>query len=72
MAYSKKATKQSDVEFAQGIYIKRKENESGGYIALSIRREDGGYDKYTFFPKKKQEREGYIDYYGIVNNFKGE
>lgn len=72
MACSKKTTKKTDVEFAQGIYVKRKENDHGGFISLSIKREDGGYDKYTFFPKKKQESEDYIEYYGIVNNFKGE
>lgn len=70
MAYSKKTTKKTnDVEFANGIYIKRYENEKGGFITLAIRDENGEFKNYTFYPKKNQEDERYVDYYGIVNNF---
>lgn len=74
MAYSKKkTTAKADVEFANGIYIKRYENERGGFITLAIRDEDGEYKNYTFYPKKNQEDpDRYIDYYGIVNNYKKE
>lgn len=72
MAYSKKQSKKADREFAQGIYIKRMENEKVDLISVVIKNDDGGYDKYVFYPKKEQKDERYIEYYGLVDNYKKE
>ena len=81
MAYNKKTTttkktqtttqpKKGEKEFAQGIYIKRMENEKVDLISVVIRRPDeSGYDKYVFYPKKEQKDDRYIEYYGLVDNY---
>lgn len=78
MAYNKKTTttkkatvqpKKGEKEFAQGIYIKRMENEKVDLISVVIRNEEGGYDKYVFYPKKEQKDDRYIEYYGLVDNY---
>ncbi len=59
-------------QFANGIFVKRKETARGDLILISIRRPEGGYDKYVFYPKKEQKDDRYIEYYGFVDNYKGE
>lgn len=75
MAYNKKTQqkKTGDKEFAKGIYIKRMENEKVDLISVVIKRPDeSGYDKYVFYPKKEQKDDRYIEYYGLVDNYKKE
>lgn len=61
-----------DRQFANGIYVKRKESANVDLISIAIRRPDGnGYDKYVFYPKKNQRDDRYIEYYGYVDNYKG-
>lgn len=57
----------TEKEFAKGIYIKKFTNQYGDWLFVSIKRADGGYDNYKFYPKKEQKNDNFIDFYGVVD-----
>lgn len=60
-------------EYAKGIYIKKLEGKYGEWLSVSIKKADGSYDNYKFYPKKEQKSDKYTEFYGVFdNNFKSE
>ena len=58
-----------DKEYAQGIYIKKFTNQYGDWLSVAIKDGDG-YKNYKFYPKKEQKSDKYVDFYGVVDDWK--
>lgn len=56
-------------EFANGIFVKKFQGKYGDIIAISIKKPDGTYDNYKFYPKKEQKNDKYVDFYGVVDTW---
>lgn len=60
----------SEKNYAQGIYIKKFTGEYGDWLSVAIKNSKGGYDNYKFYPKKEQKSDKYIEFYGLVDDWK--
>lgn len=60
----------ADKEYAQGIFVKKFTNQYGDWISIAIKNDNGEYDRYKFYPKKEQKSDKYIDFYGVVDDWK--
>lgn len=60
----------ADKEYANGIYIKKFTNQYGDWIALTIKKDNGEYESYKFYPKKEQKSDKYVEFYGVKDNWK--
>lgn len=60
----------TEKQYAQGIYIKKFTNQYGDWLSVSIKNDKGEYDRYKFFPKKEQKSDKYIEFYGVVDDWK--
>lgn len=56
-------------EYAQGIYIKKFEGKYGDWLSVTIKDGDE-YKRYKFYPKKEQKSDKYIEFYGLVDDWK--
>lgn len=61
----------AEKEYAQGIYVKKFTNKYGDWISVSIKDGDE-YKRYKFYPKKEQKSDKYVEFYGIVDDWKPE
>lgn len=59
-----------DKQFVNGIYVKKFTNQYGDWISLAIKKDNGEYNRYKFFPKKEQKNDKYIEFYGVVDEWK--
>lgn len=59
-------------QYAKGIYIKKFTNQYGDWLSVAIKKPDGTYDNYKFYPKKEQKNDKYIEFYGVVDDYKPE
>ena len=59
----------SEKEYAKGIYIKKFTNQYGDWLSVSIK-EGETYKNYKFYPKKEQKNDKYIEFYGVVDDWK--
>lgn len=59
-------------QYAKGIYIKKFNNQYGDWLSVAIKKDDGTYDNYKFYQKKEQKNDKYIEYYGVVDDWKPE
>lgn len=58
-------------EYAKGIYVKKFTNQYGDWISVSIKNGDN-YDRYKFYPCKDQKSDKYVEFYGVVDDWKPE
>ena len=59
-------------QYANGIYIKKFTGQYGDWLSVAIKKPDGGYDNYKFYPKKEQKSDKYVEFYGVVDTWKPE
>lgn len=57
-------------EYAQGIYVKKFTGKYGDWLSIAIKNDKGGYDNYKFYPKKEQKSDKYVEFYGVVDDWK--
>lgn len=60
------------LEFANNIWVKKFPSKTmGDWISVSIKKENGEYHSYKFFPQKQQKKPNvYTEYYGVVDDWK--
>lgn len=57
-------------QYAKGIYIKKFQGQYGEWLSVSIKTGDEQYDRYKFYPCREQKNDKYIEFYGVVDDWK--
>lgn len=60
----------SEKEYAKGIYVKKFNGQYGEWLSVSIKVGENEYKNFKFYPKREQKNDKYIEFYGVVDDWK--
>lgn len=60
----------TEKQFAKGIFIKKFNGAYGEWLSVSIKVGENEYKNYKFYPRKEQKTDKYVEFYGVVDDWK--